>query len=231
MFSRVCFLATAVVLSACSKPAAEKDVAPPSTTVAATSSSAPPPASASAATASPATSASSAAASSSAQGAAASTGIFPPVGTKVTFRGKRPDGKPDTWNAEITALDGGLFQYSPHHDVANFFTKAGFRADATGIFIAGESLEGRGPVTRVIALPFAEKASAELPAGMFSSSYTVTRKESVTVPAGKYDAWRISVKDKMNPEGAAWIAPGAGVVKIQLPTGRIDELVTIVVAK
>lgn len=137
------------------------------------------------------------------------------------------DGTPDTWDATITAIDGELFQYQPHHDVANFFTKAGFRADASGIYVAGESLEGRGPTTRVVALPFTAKATAELPAGMFSATYTVTGKQSVSVPAGKFEAWKVVVKDKMNPEGAAWIAPGAGIVKIQISTGRIDELVAI----
>ena len=52
-------------------------------------------------------------------------------------------------------------------------------------------------------------------------------KYFVTVPAGKFEAWRVAVKDKMNPEGAAWIASGTGIVKIKLPTGRVDELVAI----
>jgi hypothetical protein len=153
--------------------------------------------------------------------------FFPPVGTKVTFRGKKRDGSPDTWTATITSIGGGLFQYQPHHDVANFFTKGGYRSDASGIYAAGETLEGKGAVTRVVALPFTAKASAELPADMFSATYTVVAKEKVTVPAGKYDAWKVTVKDKLNPEGAAWLAPGAGIVKVQIPTGRIDELVSL----
>ena len=211
----------------CSKPAAPHDTAPSASTPTATSAE-PPPTTLPSASASAASIAPSAGASAAAP---ASSSLFPPAGTKVTFRGAMRDGKPDTWTATITAIDDGLFQYQPHHDVANFFTKGGFRADASGIHVAGQTLEGRGPVTRVVALPFAAKASAELPAGMFSAIYTVTRKEKVTVPAGKFDAWRITVKDKLNPEGIGWVASGPGLVKIQLPTGRVDELVSIDPAK
>jgi hypothetical protein len=62
---------------------------------------------------------------------------------------------------------------------------------------------------------------------MFPATYTVVAQESIKVPAGTFDAWRISIHDKVNPPAAAWIAPGTGVVKFQHSSGRIDELVAI----
>jgi hypothetical protein len=49
----------------------------------------------------------------------------------------------------------------------------------------------------------------------------------VTVKAGTFDAWKIAITDKANPPGAFWLAPGTGIIKIQQPTGHIDELVKV----
>jgi hypothetical protein len=155
---------------------------------------------------------------------------FPVVeGTRFTFKGGRPDGTADTWTTTLNAKSNGLFQYQPHHDVINVLSKSGFKVEAGGITIVGESLEGMGgpnPPTRAIAFPFAAKASAVVP-GLFPCTYTVVKKESVKVPAGKFDAWYVTLKDPANPEAAVWIAPETGIVKIKLPSGRIDELVSI----
>ncbi|NUP08063.1 MAG: hypothetical protein HOW73_18610 [Polyangiaceae bacterium] len=161
--------------------------------------------------------------------------MFPLVeGTKYTFRGKRPDGSDDTWTAVLFVIDSSkrLFQYDPHNHVASWFTKAGIKVDSSGIQVVGESLAG-DPAPEpalAVAFPITKGAGHEVP-GLFVTKYTIAKKESVTVPAGKFEAWKVTIQDKVNPEGAAWLAPGTGLVKIQLPSGRVDELVSVEPAK
>ncbi len=147
------------------------------------------------------------------------------VGTRFTFRGKTPSGKDDTWSAELVAA-GDVFQYEPHHDVANWFSKAGFDVISGGILVVGESLADPPPPALAVAFPFKKGTSNEVP-GVFPCVYTVVDREKVTVPVGSFDTWKVLLKDTVNPAGAVWIAPGTGIVKIQLPSGRIDELVSI----
>ncbi len=156
-------------------------------------------------------------------------GPFPIVeGTRFTFRGHFGDDVLDTWKTTLTVIDrrSGRLQYVPHNDVASVFTKAGFQVDASGISIAGDTLEG--PAAPVLAIPFpiAPGGGGEVPS-LFPATYTVVARESVTVPAGTFDAWRVSIQDKVNQPAAVWIAPGTGVIKFQHSSGRVDELVAI----
>ena len=155
--------------------------------------------------------------------------ILPTTGNvQFKFRGAMRDGSPDVWTTQLAPSQKGknLVQYEPHHDVVNFFSKFGLRVDAAGITILGESLDGVGeaPETLAVAFPLTPKAAHTVP-GLFPCKYTVVGKEKVKVPAGTFDAWRIKLKDNVNPEGAVWIAPGTGIVKIQIPGGRVDVLV------
>src|SRR5262245_56459188 len=71
--------------------------------------------------------------------------VFPLVeGTRFTFKGARRDGSAHVWTTTLTRTDRakGLYQYVPHESIANWFTKGGFRVDAAGIHVAGESLDG-----------------------------------------------------------------------------------------
>lgn len=155
--------------------------------------------------------------------------IFPTSGTvQFKFQGAMRDGSPDVWTTRLGPSQKGknLVQYEPHHDVVNFFSKFGLRVDAAGITIQGESMDGddEAKETLAVAFPLTPKAEHTVP-GLFPCKYTVVGKEKVKVPAGTFDAWRIKLKDTVNPEGAVWIAPGTGIVKIQIPGGRIDVLV------
>lgn len=156
-------------------------------------------------------------------------GPFPIVeGTRFTFRGQFGDETRDTWTTTLTVLDrsSGRLQYVPHNDVASVFSNAGFQVDSRGISIAGDTPDG--PAAPVLAIPFPLSPSAgrEVPS-MFPATYAVVARESVTVPAGTFDAWRISIESKVNPPAAVWLAPGTGIIKFQHPSGRIDELVAI----
>lgn len=155
--------------------------------------------------------------------------IFPTSGTvQFKFQGAMRDGTPDVWTTRLGPSKKGknLVQYEPHHDVVNFFSKFGLRVDAAGITIQGESMDGddEAKETLAVAFPLTAKAEHTVP-GLFSCKYTVVGKEKVKVPAGTFDTWRIKLKDNVNPEGAVWIAPGTGIVKIQIPGGRVDVLV------
>jgi hypothetical protein len=160
--------------------------------------------------------------------ASAAPATFPVVvGTRFTFRGKKRNGDDDTWTTEIVAKGKDRFQYEPHHNVANWFSKGGFSVISGGILIGGETLDEPAPtLSLAIPFPLAKGTSNEVP-GLFPTKYLVVGPEKITVPAGSFDAWKVSITDSANPEGAAWIAPGTGIVKIQLPSGRIDELVSI----
>lgn len=120
----------------------------------------------------------------------------------------------------------GLYQFSPHHHVLNFVTKAGFRSDASGLYIQGESLDEAPAPVRAIAVPLTPGASVEVP-GLFVATYAVIGQEHIEVPAGQFDAWHVRIDDTANPEGAVWIVPGTGIVRVQHPSGRIDELVAV----
>lgn len=158
-------------------------------------------------------------------------GPFPIVeGTRFTFRGHSGDRVFDAWETKLTVIDRGTsrLQYLPHNDVATIFTKEGFQVDASGISISGDSFDG--PIEPVLAIPFPfAPGDGHVVPSLFPETYTVVAQESVTVPAGTFDAWRISIQDKVNPPAAVWIAPGTGVVKFQHSSGRIDELVAIAV--
>ena len=162
---------------------------------------------------------------------ATSATVFPlVVGTELTFSSKDPK---DTWSTKLTAT-GKLVQYVPHADIINFFSKAGMRVDKDGIYIVGETLADLGdpppPAARAIAFPIKKGGIGKVP-GMIATTYTVGARERVKVPAGSYDAWKITLTDSAKQTGAVWIAPGIGLVRIQLPTGRIDELTKISAAK
>lgn len=146
--------------------------------------------------------------------------VFPTDGAKLTFTSAQFK---DTWSTQLVGT-GGRYQYKPHNDTLNYFSKAGFEVRADGIYIVGEvmaELDQTPPAPALaIAFPFKTGASHVVP-GMIPTTYTVGKKEK----AGHYDAWKIAISDKPNGSGAVWIAPGVGVVKIQQPSGRIDELV------
>ena len=113
------------------------------------------------------------------------------VGTKLTFTAAEVK---DTWTTTLTG-DAKLVQYTPHNDVINWFSKAGFRVAADGIYIVGESLadldQPPPAPAKAIALPFKKGGTGKVP-GMIETTYTVGAKESVKVPAGAYSAWAAS---------------------------------------
>lgn len=123
-------------------------------------------------------------------------------------------------------LFGEMMQFDPHHDIANYFSKAGFKVVKDGIYIQGESLDEPPAPALAIALPLKAGTTHQVP-GMIPTNYKVISRGKLKVKAGTFDAWKIEISDKPNGKGAVWFAPGTGVVKIQLPTGRIDELVKI----
>lgn len=146
---------------------------------------------------------------------------FPVVpGTAFTFNA--PQFK-DTWHTTLTT-QGAVMQYVPHNDTINYVTKAGFKIEKDGLYVVGEVMEGDTPSApvRAVAFPLKKGAVGKVP-GMFPTTYTVGAREKV----GKYDAWKIAITDKVNPAGAFWLAIGTGIVKIQQPSGRVDELVKI----
>jgi hypothetical protein len=153
--------------------------------------------------------------------------VFPVVvGTKFTFTSAAYE---STWTTKLAAT-GTLMQFAPHEDTLNYFTKAGFRIAKDGIYIVGETLADLGEPApapaRAIGFPVKKGATAKVP-GFLPTTYTVGARETVKVPAGRYSAWKITISDKVNPSGAVWIAPGVGIVKIRLPSGRVDELAKI----
>lgn len=156
--------------------------------------------------------------------AAAAPAPFPVAGTVLTFASADPK---ETWTTTLTA-HGTLMQYVPHNDILNYATKAGFAVRADGIYVAAEALDG-DPVpapVKAIALPLKTGGTGTVP-GMFATTYTVGSREKITTKAGTFDAWKIAITDKVNPAGAVWYAPTVGIVKIKLPTGRVDELVKV----
>jgi hypothetical protein len=158
-------------------------------------------------------------------GVARADNVFPVIpGTTLTFAST--DYK-DTWHTKLVENDG-VDQYVPSNDIINYVTKAGFSVKKDGLYVVGEVLEGERapPAARAIAFPIHSGAVGKVP-GFLAATYTVGAREKVVVKAGTFDAWKITVVDKANPSGAFWLAPGTGIVKIQQPSGRIDELVTI----
>jgi hypothetical protein len=135
----------------------------------------------------------------------------------------------ETWTTELTAA-GKLVQYVPTNDTLNYFSKGGLRLAADGLYITAESfgdLDTGSPATvRALAFPLAKGATAKLPA-LIPTTYTVVAREQLKVPAGTYDTWKIAITDPNNPTGAVWLAPGVGIVQIQLPSGRIDKLAKV----
>jgi len=96
--------------------------------------------------------------------------------------------------------------------------------DDAGIWIVGEVLDESTPKPMLaIAFPMKTGAAATVP-GFIPTTYTVGKQAKIKVPAGTYNAWKVEITDTMNSPGAVWIAPGVGVVQIQLPGGRIDQL-------
>jgi hypothetical protein len=159
--------------------------------------------------------------------------VFPVVlGQKHTFSEKGGDPK-EAWTTKLERA-GTLVQYAPHEDTLNYFSKAGMDIRADGIYIQGETVADigppPGPAVKAIAFPIKTGGVGNVP-GLFPTTYTVGAREKVKVPAGSYDAWHIKITDKVNPPGDVWIAPGVGVVKIRLPSGRVDELIAIAPAK
>lgn len=159
--------------------------------------------------------------------------VFPVVlGQKLTFAEKGGDPK-EAWTTKLER-SGTLVQYAPHEDTMNYFSKAGMEVRADGIYIQGETIADMGPppgpAVKAIAFPIKPGGVGNVP-GLFPATYTVGVREKVKVPAGTYDAWHIKITDKVNPPGDVWIAPGVGIVKIRLPSGRVDELIVIAPAK
>lgn len=124
----------------------------------------------------------------------------------------------------------GVGQYEPHNHTLNYATKAGLRVLPDGVFITGETLpesdEPPPAPARAIAFPIRKGGVGTVP-GLIPTTYRGVGREHVRVKGGAYDAWKIEIGDKPNPSGAVWLAPGVGIVKIQLRSGRIDELVRI----
>lgn len=153
--------------------------------------------------------------------------VFPiQIGTKFTFTSAEYG---DTWTTGMAGTRETAF-YDPHYDTMGFFTQGGFHVRADGIYIAGETIadlgqEGPAPV-RAITFPI-KKGGIGKVKGIFLTTYTVLAREKTKVKAGTFNAWKIGITSKPNPAGAVWIAPGVGIVKIQLPSGRVDELVEI----
>lgn len=153
--------------------------------------------------------------------------VFPVViGTKFTFTSAQYN---DTWTTGLAGTRETAF-YDPHHSTMNYFAQGGFHVRADGIYIAGETisdlgLEGPAPM-RAIAFPIKKRGVGKVK-GLFLTTYTVLSRETIVVKAGKFNAWKVGITSKPNPAGAVWIAPGVGIVKIQLPSGRVDELVAI----
>jgi len=53
--------------------------------------------------------------------------------------------------------------------------------------------------------------------------HRVIGRESVSTPAGSFDAWRVELTDRASPgtppgEGTAWVAEGVGLVRLRQPT-------------
>ncbi|MDQ3365070.1 MAG: hypothetical protein M3680_06555 [Myxococcota bacterium] len=151
---------------------------------------------------------------------------FPAVGTKLTYTSAAFE---DTWTTTLRRV-GPLLQFVPHEDTINYFTKAGFGIADDGIYIVGETiadLGGSPPApARALAFPLKQGATGTVP-GFIRTTYKVGARKPLKVPAGTFRAWKITVTDPHNKPGAVWIAPEVGIVKIQLPTGRVDELVKI----
>ena len=153
--------------------------------------------------------------------------VFPLVtGTKLTFASAEFAGN---WTTTLTVV-GTLVQYVPHNDIANWFSKGGLRVEADGIYIVGETLadldQPPPAPARAIAFPIKKGGVGKVP-GMLATTYTVGARESVKTGAGSFNAWHITLTDTAHQIGHVWIAPGVGVVKIKLPSGRVDELIKI----
>jgi len=142
---------------------------------------------------------------------------------KLTYVGKW-DKQSETWTTTLEARDE--MQFDPHHDVINYFSKAGFKIAKEGIYIRGESIADPVEPSLAIALPLKAGAEHEVK-GMIPTTYKVLSHAPLKTKAGTFDAWKIEISDTPNGKGYVWLAPGTGIVKIQLPTGRVDELVKI----
>ena len=163
----------------------------------------------------------------------ASTSLLVPtvVGTRLSYRG-RSRGRTWDWNCTMSVIDeaASLHQCLPHADVFNYVTRAGFRCDESGLIVRGEHMAELGDApepVRAVAWPVVPGARAEVPGVIGRAVYEVVGEERIDVPAGSFDTWHVRISNGIDADGAVWFAPGTGIVRILLPMGRIDELVSI----
>ena len=114
--------------------------------------------------------------------------------------------------------------------------------DERGIICAAR-IDGKGalnkldPPQTMIAMPLKSGASWDFDANIGKTKtrqrYSVTGKEDVDVPAGKFRAWRIRC-EQTSPSAATidrWLAPGTGIVKeittMRAPTGDLLQRVSL----
>lgn len=87
---------------------------------------------------------------------------------------------------------------------------------------------------KLLTFPLKKGDKSEVKAGTETLTLEVLGDESVTVPAGKFDCIKVSVKEiwpMKQYQGYVWLHPGIGIVRRQFSTGRIEELVSYNIPK
>jgi hypothetical protein len=161
--------------------------------------------------------------------------ILPTVDyTFYTFVADLGGGLTEHWGATVMATDTslGLYQYEARDTPLRWFSKDGFRVDKAGIYVVPPTTDRSRSYKKallVVAFPLVANASIPLP-GDYQFTYTVMDRETLTVPAGTFETWRIVVEGGPNRvSGTVWLASGVGIVQAQIPSNerRIAKLVSI----
>jgi hypothetical protein len=95
--------------------------------------------------------------------------------------------------------------------------------DKDGILVAPATLgEGMAKTTRFARAKVGDHV--EVPTSLGKAVVDVEAKERVTVPAGEFEALRVTVKS-LSSSHVLWLAPSVGLVRAEWPSHRVDELV------
>lgn len=63
---------------------------------------------------------------------------------------------------------------------------------------------------------------AEVPSQLGKTEVTVVARETIEVPAGRFDAFKVTFRSL--DTHTLWLAPSVGIVRVEWPSGRVDVL-------
>ncbi len=161
---------------------------------------------------------------------------FPLVeGARWTYEGQHR-GRTDRYTLELHGVsrDGvRLFVFeAPDADpktrilVGNMFADELFHRVDERVLVADESRPDDDHL--LLRLPLRVDDESSYRVGERTTLVRVVTFETVTVPMGSFQAWRLEVVERPASGRVAkhsvWLAPGVGLVRWERSTGRVDEL-------